>query len=283
MDIGSKDYWIEQWNAFDSENRQGDGFKNAGFWDEKAPDYHKEKGDSAERNRCLINHLKENEIIRPGATVLDIGSGPGTFAIPFAEYGAKVTCVDVSQGMLDQISQRAPQELLSALHLVQGDWRVPEIEAKIAKQYDLVFAHMTPAINCADDLLRMMKRSRGWCYLAGWAGDRENQPMDDLFVELLGENRKSRHFQYALNLLYSMGIYPEIRFDTQAWSKSQPFGETVEYYTRFFSRIVNMPYDVLKQKIETYLNDKQQNGQITQVHKGTVGGMLWSVNQDPII
>jgi len=47
-----------------------------------------------------------DQYVRPGMRVLDIGSGPGRFAIDLVELGAEVTLVDLSQVQLDLARKR---------------------------------------------------------------------------------------------------------------------------------------------------------------------------------
>lgn len=52
--------------------------------------------------------------VAPGATVLELTSGTGRLSIPLVKVGAVVTCVDISQGMLDVLKRKLEQEGLSA-------------------------------------------------------------------------------------------------------------------------------------------------------------------------
>lgn len=56
-----------------------------------------------EKEQALVTQLK----ILPGQTVIDLGSGTGTFAIQAAMSGASVYAVDVSQAMLDYARNKA--------------------------------------------------------------------------------------------------------------------------------------------------------------------------------
>jgi 2-polyprenyl-3-methyl-5-hydroxy-6-metoxy-1,4-benzoquinol methylase len=56
----------------------------------------------------LTTHMME-KYVRPGDTVLDIGGGPGRYAIHFAEKGCDVTLVDLSPGNVALALEKAKE------------------------------------------------------------------------------------------------------------------------------------------------------------------------------
>jgi len=64
----------------------------------------------AESNRVL-----DTLAIEQGATILDFGSGTGTFAIEAARRGARVHAIDVSRSMLARAKSKADQEGVSGI------------------------------------------------------------------------------------------------------------------------------------------------------------------------
>lgn len=60
------------------------------------------------------------QFIQSGDKILYLGAGAGEDAIMAARAGAKVTCIDISQGMLDRIQRRFDDEGLS-VELICGD------------------------------------------------------------------------------------------------------------------------------------------------------------------
>jgi SAM-dependent methyltransferase len=73
-----------------------------------------------------------------GAAVLDLGCGPGTYAVPLAERGARVTGVDLSQAMLDRAREATEAGGLK-VRLVRADMR----EFVEPDCYDLVISMYT--------------------------------------------------------------------------------------------------------------------------------------------
>jgi len=73
--------------------------------------------------------------------VLDCGGGSGTFAVPLAQAGAKVTVVDISIDALATLNRRAAEGGVGD-HIVglQGDLET-QLDALAGQSFDLVLAH----------------------------------------------------------------------------------------------------------------------------------------------
>ena len=85
----------------------------------------------------VISRLK----LKPGMIVADIGAGTGVFSRPFAKAvapGGKVYAVDVDQGLVDYIAQRAKQENSSNVQAVLGKFEDPNLPSR---DVDLAFFH----------------------------------------------------------------------------------------------------------------------------------------------
>jgi len=101
--------------------------------------------DRLERPERLAG-LKVEEVVqrlalKPGMVIADIGAGSGVFTAPFSNAvgpTGKVYSVDIEQGLLDHINQRARQENLSNVRTVLGKFEDPSIPAK---DVDMAFIH----------------------------------------------------------------------------------------------------------------------------------------------
>lgn len=63
--------------------------ESSDFWDQRAPDFAAKvhSPEARQANRQFLDRF----IWDPGETVLDVGAGPGTFAVPLAERVRRVT------------------------------------------------------------------------------------------------------------------------------------------------------------------------------------------------
>jgi ubiquinone/menaquinone biosynthesis C-methylase UbiE len=79
--------------------------------------------------------------LKPGDNVADIGAGTGAFSLPFAKAVApsgKVYAVDIDQGLLDYIGQKAKKEHIENVQTVKGEFSDPKLPAR---DVDLGFFH----------------------------------------------------------------------------------------------------------------------------------------------
>ena len=88
-----------------------------------------------------IEEVLANLNLKPGLIIADIGAGSGVFSRPLAKAVAptgKVFSVDIDQGLLDYIAQRAKQEKIQNIQPVLGKFDDPNLPTR---QVDLVFIH----------------------------------------------------------------------------------------------------------------------------------------------
>jgi SAM-dependent methyltransferase len=74
--------------------------------------------------------------ITPGMTVLDLGCGDGTTALPEARLGADVLGVDIASNLVDAGNRRAQQEGLKNLRFQEGD--ASNLSELADRSFDLV-------------------------------------------------------------------------------------------------------------------------------------------------
>ena len=92
--------------------------------------------------------------IGTGDKVLYLGVGTGEDALMAARSGAVVTCIDISQGMLDRVQRRCESENLS-IELICAD----AFEHDRPGYYDVVAANYFLNVFRRDDMLKMLHHS----------------------------------------------------------------------------------------------------------------------------
>lgn len=92
--------------------------------------------------------------IQPDQSVLYLGAGAGEDAIMAARAGANVTCIDISQGMLDQVQKKLDRESLSAELICVNAYDHDRIG-----RYDVVCANYFLNVFRRDDMARMLNHT----------------------------------------------------------------------------------------------------------------------------
>ncbi|WP_320041535.1 methyltransferase domain-containing protein [uncultured Desulfobacter sp.] len=137
-------FWEDQWlkiiERSKSEQPAGSGYAMK-KWDNMAKDFAQrtstEKA-SAKRDATL-KQLVDKGILTPETRVLDIGAGPGSWALPMAKICAHVTALEPSGGMIDIMSERIEQEKVNNITIVQNTWQETNLaEQGWGKAFDLV-------------------------------------------------------------------------------------------------------------------------------------------------
>ena len=92
-----------------------------------------------------VSGLKIEEVVallklKPGDVVADIGAGTGVFSGPLAQAVAPtgtLLAVDIDQGLLDHIAQRAKEENIKNIQPILGEFDDPNLPTRV----DVAFFH----------------------------------------------------------------------------------------------------------------------------------------------
>lgn len=97
----------------------------AAFWDARARRYATRTAGTAEADPLLA---RVQSATGPETVVLDVGCGPGRFALALAPEVAQVVALDPSPAMLTLLRRQARREGLDNVTTVTGRWQDVEIE-----------------------------------------------------------------------------------------------------------------------------------------------------------
>lgn len=147
--------------------------------------------------------------IDPDWSVLDVGCGPGTLAIPLASRVAKITALDFSTAMLAALQQQKGPDC-SNITEVHGSW-TDDWQNLGLDPHDVTIAARSLAV---DDLKAALTKLNNWATKKVFIADRVGYgPFDpDLFAAVGRPFNPGPDFQYCFNLLLQMGITPTVEY-----------------------------------------------------------------------
>ncbi len=172
----------------------------------------------------------------PESRVLDIGSGPGTLAIPFAQRVAGVTAVEPAEGMVSVLKEKMAEEGVSNIDVVQKRWEDVSVADDLDPPYDVVIASFSlgmPDIRAAIEKMIAASAPGGHIYLYHFAGETHwDRDCRDLWPRLHGkEYTPGPKADVLYNVLYQMGIYPSMStFQLQHSQRFANKGEAMEHF-----------------------------------------------------
>lgn len=284
---GSPEFWTNLWekaqhSSLIKKRRHRTETEMIEMWNNRAKEFanNTNKNEGQKRRHTVLDFLEEEGALQEGFKVLDIGAGPGNFAIPMARIASQVTALEPASEMVKILQERTAAEHLGNIKIIQRTWQEVDVEKEgLAGQFDLVFASMTPGVQDPETLKKMIKASRGYCYLSCFSGHRLGKAIRELwqlfYDEDIGDNPND--VIYPFGLLYSMGYRPNLRFTTRQRVHEQSIEEAVENIIEFFENYMDISASV-KADIENYVKKHAENGTFRQKINSCSGMMLWQVN-----
>jgi SAM-dependent methyltransferase len=177
--------------------------KGPGEWDKKARSF-------AGRNKSAtyIDLVLAHMVLDSSFTVLDIGSGPGTLAIPLAKRVQSVTAIDFSSAMLDTLKEIAGEEEVENICTVQCAWE-DDWQEKGLQPHDIAIASRSMGVK---DLPAALGKIDSYATKYVFLTDRVGStPFEEGAFTALGRSfSPGPDYIYTLNTLYTMGIYPNV-------------------------------------------------------------------------
>lgn len=177
--------------------------KSASEWDRRAGDLNR----SSQASRYASDFIGRMSL--DGArTLLDIGCGPGTLALPLAARLERVYGLDFSAGMLACLEENARAQGLDNVRGVQRAWEddwsdVPVCDIVVASRSGLV-------ADLADALDKMNRHGRLRAYMTQLVGGAFSEPE---IAALLGRRpQRLPDYLYTVSLLHQRDIHPRLDY-----------------------------------------------------------------------
>lgn len=178
-------------------------------WQERAREF------QARANRRWVKPDSSRETIArcvaaaPGATLLDIGAGTGSWAVYLAPSVARLTALDPSPAMLAVLRENLAAQAITNVDILEASW--PEA-AVAGHDFSLCSHAMYGAPDLPGFVLRMEEVTRRTCFLVLRASSGDNV-MAEAALHVWGHPYDSPNFQVAYNVLLQMGIRANVLFE----------------------------------------------------------------------
>ena len=252
-------------------------------WNTMAADFAERTANTRSGSKRLkvIEWLIEQVALFPGCRVLDIGAGPGNWALLLAQTAAQVTALEPAGGMVDLLRRRIEQSGITNVAVDQRTWQAVSLEETgWAGHFDLVFASMSPGIDGPASLRKMIAASRGCCYLSAFSGRGWQQWYKDLWREIFNENLDGRpgDIIHPFNLVYAMGYRPALQFDFWEHERTLSREKAMEDLLTYLEAHTELT-DPIRAIVAGYVDAHCRDGVFRQQRKACQGMMVWNVKQ----
>jgi SAM-dependent methyltransferase len=245
------------------------------FWDQYVSTYHKINNLLLDDLSRMVAFWVEEGLVNSHSQVLDIGCGPGTYALPLAEVAKEVTALDTSGKMLENLNEEAGKRGLRNIVPMQINWE----KANFDKEFDLVLAASSPAVYNYNTLMKMNSVSRGYCLLLHYARGRLSPLRHLLWREVMGEELQGSAFDisFPFNILYAEGFNPNMKFFPQGYSYSERATVVMENFRAYFNIFGRIGPEV-ERILEKVIRSQAKEGLITEKVSYNLAVMWWKAS-----
>ena len=277
--------WNEVWKKRLALNRSTPEFREgAELWSGREQARRYAARSSAGHVRRVAEILGDLAIV-PGDRVLDIGSGPGTLALPLARAGAMVTAVDPAEGMLAELRAAAEQEgLTDGITTLRGLWEEIDPSRDLDPPYDRVVASFSLVMPDIRSALAAMDAATSGSVHLYWFAD---EPLWERLYIALWEDLHGAPYHprpkadCLFNVLYGMGIYANVLMRPFEDSTSFPaIGDAVEHFAPRMSVETPRQRAVLRDYLHEHL---VQKGDGLALAGSSTYAAIWWQKQDTIL
>jgi len=252
------------------------------WWDRRAEGFASQTGDESWRQRQeqLIRTFEQQNFLGPDVEVLDIGSGPGNYALRLAGMVKKVVALDPSPKMLAILQERAAAAGITNIEPVCFTWEEVDLARRGWRgRFGLVLAAMTPGIHDVETLQKMLAASNNGCFCNGltWCYDPSQAKLWRRLFQTEMPPIPADIF-YIFHLLHAWGYSPAIELKRMDTRREMPRDRAVEGLAIAMAPYLEMTEQIEREIIGT-VEEMSQDGRYYQERSFVEGVMTWQVNR----
>lgn len=246
------------------------------LWNSKA-DYFGSYELESLQNERFIQIIKENNLIDKNSFVLDVGCGAGKYCVALADSCFKCVGTDLSPKMIQFAKKKAKIYNKKNIEFRCDDWEKLNIEKEnLIRQFDLVMACMTPAISNYDTFEKFISCSKkAGIYCSSTR--RTDSVIDEIdrLLNLKKQKSSEANIQYAFNILWEKGYYPNLEYINQSWDSKMTLEKAFEVYINRCKAKYNID-EIQQQTIKNYIQEISQNGMVYEKITTVKAVIFWN-------
>lgn len=267
------DYFDRIWQ---SKEKNKEGRLESSLWDNRADDFNRYGSD--DRRDKIIGLLLEKGMLNKNSTVLDIGCGPGKFALEFAIRAKHVTGVDISPKMLQYASENLAAHDIVNAEFKEIDWAKADLAAlNWQKKFSLVVGIMSPAFSSRKGLEKMIEASNEYGFICHFV-ERQDLIGDVLKKEVLDRELIDEYghmgLYCSLNVLWLYKLYPEIAYFNTVKEVVRPVEETAQSFIAKYEMRGELT-EAQKTEIMDILRKKSEDGMVKDRTTSKIACIYW--------
>lgn len=248
------------------------------YWNKRANNFQKHvmgKRGNRRVNRVL-DWLERQGLELTGKKVLDIGAGPGAFALAMAQRCQKVVALEPAEGMARFIQSEIVAGGFNNVEVIQNTWEDVDLEKEgFSGNFDLVFASMSPGINNLETIQKALDCTKEYFYYSSFAGLRESNILMKLWLLLYGETLPAWPDQvlFVLNILYTLGLQVNVEVWEECRREELSMTEAVDSITDQLHSY-NKEFPNSEVKLREFVQTNMENGVLLQQNRTRLGQIL---------
>ncbi len=239
-------------------------------WDKAAAGFFK-RTKKDDYNKALFDML----ILDEDDTVLDVGCGEGSITIPLSKKVKKVIAWDSSRKMLEFLEKRVNENNITNIESVLKP--IEEITYDGVGDVDVVVCSrsLNSIVPIRDVLSELNKIANKYVFITVFGP--ENKKIERDFDSEIGiKNENFPDYNYFFNILFNMGIYPNVvRFDLDNYREYDSVEEAMDN-GRFRLDLYNDDEKLkLREYLERILTKDSETGKLYNINDKADWIMFW--------
>ena len=205
----SEEFWDTAWSLSKKRSHMiGKTVSSVKYWNEMSHMYLDVVRHSTEAIAVIVKFLFQQKIFKQGNWVLDIGCGPGNFALSMERKGVHVIAIDPAFNMLKILHSNIKQK--TNIYPICQKYE----DFSLSRPCNIAFSAFCPAIHDRESLLHMEKMAEDFCVLI-LPGDHQSNLRKKIWRKIEGKKMSEKPFYSPLicplNILNILGRQPNLQ------------------------------------------------------------------------